>query len=108
MVLVFGARTPESLPYFGPLNKVPEELLEKYLVYSRVEGEPKRYVQDALRENHEQIAALISDPDACIYICGLKAMEEGVDQALAEIASGIDLDWKALRDIMRALSLIHI
>lgn len=108
MVLVFGARTPESLPYFGPLNKVPEELLEKYLVYSRVEGEPKRYVQDALRENHEQIAALISDPDACIYICGLKAMEEGVDQALAEIASGIDLDWKALRDIMRADGRYHI
>ena len=82
--------------------------MEKYLVYSRVEGEPKRYVQDALRENHKQIAALISDPNTCIYICGLRAMEEGVDKALADIASGIDLDWKTQRDLMRNDGRYHV
>jgi benzoyl-CoA 2,3-dioxygenase component A len=29
MVMFFGARTPESLPYFGPLNKLPEAVLQK-------------------------------------------------------------------------------
>ena len=28
MTLVFGARTPESLPYFGPLKKVPKSMLD--------------------------------------------------------------------------------
>ncbi len=31
MVLFFGARRPEELPYFGPLQKVPDRLLAKYL-----------------------------------------------------------------------------
>ena len=27
MTMFFGARSPESLPYFGPLKKVPGDLL---------------------------------------------------------------------------------
>ena len=38
MMLFFGARTPQSLPYFGPLKKLSESLLKKHLVFSREEG----------------------------------------------------------------------
>ena len=31
MVMFFGARTQDSLPYFGPLNKLSDDLLEKHL-----------------------------------------------------------------------------
>ena len=31
MMLFFGARRPEELPYFGPLQKVPETLLTQAL-----------------------------------------------------------------------------
>jgi benzoyl-CoA 2,3-dioxygenase component A len=30
MTMFFGARTPDSLPYFGPLQKVPEHLLKQH------------------------------------------------------------------------------
>ncbi len=42
MMIYFGARRPEELPYFGPLQKVPDGLLRKHFAYSRVPGEPQR------------------------------------------------------------------
>ena len=38
MLLFFGARRPSDLPYFGPLQKVPNSLLGKYFAYSRIPG----------------------------------------------------------------------
>ena len=54
MVMFFGARTPGSLPYFGPLKKVPKALLDSHFVYSRT-GE-KEYVQDRMMVEQEEIA----------------------------------------------------
>jgi len=108
MILFFGARTPESLPYFGPLKKVPGDLLQKHLVYSRVPGEKKRYVQDELRDNQKSIAQFLKDPDAHIYICGLKAMEDGVESALSDIAKSAELQWSDHRDAMREDGRYHV
>ena len=76
MTLVFGERTPESLPYFGPLKKVPDSQLQKHMVFSRVDGQSKRYVQDELRDMEDEVAQLLQDPNSYIYICGLRAMEK--------------------------------
>ncbi|MBL4807812.1 MAG: benzoyl-CoA 2,3-epoxidase subunit BoxA, partial [Rhodobacteraceae bacterium] len=73
MTIFFGARSPDSLPYFGPLSKVPPELLDQHLVYSR-HGK-KEYVQDRLLAEEEKIADILADPKAHIYICGLRGME---------------------------------
>lgn len=108
LMLVFGARTPEGLPYFGPLKKVPERFMAKHFAFSRVPGQPKQYVQDQLREQKERVAALLQDPNGYIYICGLKAMEHGVEEALADIARGIGADWTATRDAMREDGRYHV
>ena len=108
MLLVFGARTPESLPYFGPLAKVPASLLDKRFAFSRVEGEPKRHVQDALVESADDVAALLADPHAHVYVCGLKAMETGVESALETIAGQAGMDWTAVRDAMREGGRYHL
>jgi len=108
MSLIFGARTPQSLPYFGPLNKVPETILRKHLVFSRVEGEPKRYVQDKLREEAAAVGELLASDNSYIYICGLRAMEEGVEKALTDIATDIGMDWTRLRDAMREEGRYHV
>jgi benzoyl-CoA 2,3-dioxygenase component A len=106
--LYFGARTPQELPYFGPLQKVPASILTKRLVFSRIEGEPKRYVQDQLLDDAGTIAPLLSDEKTYIYVCGLKAMEGGVDAALEQISTKADLDWQALRSQMREEGRLHI
>jgi benzoyl-CoA 2,3-dioxygenase component A len=38
LMLFFGARRPEELPYFGPLAKLPRELIDTSLAFSRVPG----------------------------------------------------------------------
>ena len=96
LVLFFGARTQQELPYFGPLQKLPQDFMDIHFAFSRTPGQPKRYVQDAMREASAQLASLLQDPQTHIYVCGLKAMEAGVLQALQAIAVGAGLDWAAV------------
>lgn len=108
MMLVFGARTPDSLPYFGPLKKVPAKLLKQHLVFSRAEGKTKRYVQDELRDNSESVLEFLQTDNAYIYICGLRAMEQGVEDALSAIADNAGLQWSEIRDAMRDDGRYHV
>ena len=107
-LLFFGARRPEELPYFGPLQKVPDSLLQKFFAYSRVPGEPKTYVQDRLREQAALIAGLIGSDRTHVFICGLKGMEQGVDAALDDVCRGAGQAWHELRDVMRAAGRYHV
>jgi len=106
--LFFGARSPEALPYFGPLEKVPQSFLAKHFAFSRVENETKVYVQDALRTDSTTIAALLQDPHTYIYICGLKAMEKGVEGALNDIARTAGINWNQHRKTMRQAGRYHV
>jgi benzoyl-CoA 2,3-dioxygenase component A len=106
MTIFFGARTPESLPYFGPLSKVPASQLDQHLVYSR--QDEKEYVQDRLIKEEEKVAELLGDPNTHIFICGLRGMEEGVERAFASIAEGMGEQWTALRDVMREDGRYHV
>lgn len=108
MLMFFGARSKGSLPYFGPLSKVPESLLKQHLVFSRAEGQPKEYVQDRLRSEEDEVAEMLQDPKTHIYICGLRGMEEGVEQAFTNIAESFGEQWSALRDTMREEGRYHV
>jgi len=96
LMLFFGARTQQELPYFGPLQKLPSDFIDIHFAFSRTPGAPKRYVQDAMREAAAPLAAMLSDPQAHFYVCGLKSMEEGVLQALHDITVGAGLDWASV------------
>ena len=92
-LLFFGARTQQEVPYFGPLQSLPKDFIDTNFAFSRTPGQPKKYVQDAMRERAADLAALLKDPNAHFYVCGLKSMEEGVVLALRDIAAGAGLDW---------------
>jgi benzoyl-CoA 2,3-dioxygenase component A len=108
LTLFFGARSPEALPYFGPLMKVPDAFLAKQFAFSRVPDEPKIYVQDRIRQDGETLAPLLRDPATHIYICGLKAMEAGVESAFAEVARQAGLTWEDTREAMRETGRYHV
>jgi benzoyl-CoA 2,3-dioxygenase component A len=108
LVLFFGARTPQELPYFGPLQKLPKDFIEVHLAFSRELGQPKRYVQDLMRERASQLAALLEDPNAYFFVCGLKAMEDGVVAALREIALHAGLDWSQVSASLRSQGRLHL
>ncbi|WP_420013519.1 benzoyl-CoA 2,3-epoxidase subunit BoxA [Tateyamaria sp.] len=108
MTMFFGARTPQSLPYFGPLKKVPEGFLQKHLVFSRLPDQPKEYVQDRMLAEADAVAEILGDPATHIYICGLKGMEDGVEKALTSIAESMGQPWTTMRDAMRDEGRYHV
>ncbi len=108
LMLFFGARTKEELPYFGPLQNLPKDFIDISFAFSRTPGQPKRYVQDALRERAADLAPLLADPNTYFYICGLKAMEEGVVLALRDIAQQAGLAWEAIGAALKKEGRLHL
>jgi benzoyl-CoA 2,3-epoxidase subunit A len=108
LMLFFGARTRQELPYFGPLGNLPKDFIDINFAFSRTPGQPKRYVQDLMRERAADLAPLIADPDAYFYVCGLKAMEEGVVLALRDIAFQAGLDWDAVGPALKRHGRLHL
>jgi len=107
-VMYFGARTPAELPYFGPPKKVPASLLEQHLVYSRLPDKPKEYVQDRMRGHVDTLAELLASERTHIFICGLKGMENGVDEALADICRARSMSWSDIKPRMRGEGRYHV
>lgn len=108
LMLFFGARTQQELPYFGPLQSLPKDFIDTNFAFSRTPGQPKKYVQDAMRERAADLAVLLKDPHAHFYVCGLKSMEEGVVLALRDIATGAGLDWEAVGASLQREGRLHL
>ncbi|MEY4751653.1 MAG: Benzoyl-CoA oxygenase component [Pseudomonadota bacterium] len=108
LMLFFGARTQEELPYFGPLQNLPKDFIDIHFAFSRTPGQPKRYVQDALRERAADLAPLLADPNTCFYVCGLKAMEEGVVLALRDVAQQAGLNWDTVGAALKREGRLHL
>jgi benzoyl-CoA 2,3-dioxygenase component A len=108
LMLFFGARTKEELPYFGPLQGLPTDFIDIHLAFSRTAGQPKKYVQDLMRDRAADLAAMLQDPHAHFYVCGLKAMEEGVVLALHDIAQQAGLSWDTLGAALKREGRLHL
>jgi len=108
LMLFFGARTREELPYFGPLVNLPKDFIDVNLAFSRTPGQPRRYVQDAMRERAPDLAALLADANSHFYVCGLKSMEEGVVLALRDIAVQAGMDWDKLGADLKQQGRLHL
>jgi benzoyl-CoA 2,3-epoxidase subunit A len=108
LLLFFGARSQTELPYFGPLQQLPKDFIDINFAYSREAGQPKKYVQDAMRERSSDLASLLQDPNAYFYVCGLKAMEEGVVQALQYISEGAGLKWDNMGQQLKQQGRLHL
>lgn len=108
LMLFFGARCQEELPYFGPLNKLPKDFIDVNFAFSRTPGQPKRYVQDVMRERLTDLLDLLKNDDTYIYVCGLKGMETGVLEVLQEAAASGGLDWNELHTTLRQKGRLHL
>lgn len=108
LLLFFGARTQQELPYFGPLQNLPKDFIDINFAFSRTPGAPKRYVQDLMRERAADLVKLLADPNAFFYVCGLKAMEEGVLLALRDVAQQAGLDWAQTAAALKLQGRLHL
>ena len=107
LMLFFGARSPQELPYFGPLQKLPPEFMATHFAFSRMPDQPKTYVQDKILAESAQVAQLL-EGDTYIYICGLKGMETGVLQSLSSVCAEHGIDWVRLQEKMVREGRFHV
>ena len=114
LMLFFGARSQKELPYFGPLMNLPKDFIDINFAFSRTPGEPgqprepKRYVQDLMRERAADVATLLKDANSYIYVCGLKGMEAGVLEVLRDTAIAHGMDWSALHAELKRDGRLHL
>jgi benzoyl-CoA 2,3-dioxygenase component A len=108
LMLFFGARAAEELPYFGPLMKLPKDFIDINLAFSRVSGQPKQYVQDLIRTRAADVARLLADENCYVYVCGLKGMEDGVAAAFRDVCAQRGMDWDALLPQLRERGRYHL
>ena len=93
LLLFFGARTPQELPYFGPLQNLPKDFIDNNFAFSRVAGQPRRYVQDVMRER--AVNAINSGPASAPreVVLATKASM----RAMSSVPSMTDSRWSPLR-----------
>ena len=71
-------------------------------------GETKQYVQDRIRARGADVARLINDANCHVYICGLKGMEQGVDEAFRDVCRAHGIEWDTLLPELRATGRYHV
>ncbi len=108
LMLFFGARTQEELPYFGPLQNLLKDFIDINFAFSRIPGSPKLYVQDLMRERASDLALMLADPNSYFYVCGLKSMEEGVLLALRDVAQQAGLPWEQIGAALKSQGRLHL
>jgi benzoyl-CoA 2,3-dioxygenase component A len=108
LMLFFGARTQEELPYFGPLQNLPKDFIDTNFAFSRTPNQDKKYVQDLMLERTGDIGELLKDHNTFIYVCGLKQMESGVIESLQHIANQAGLSWESLSETLKNEGRLHL
>ncbi|MDT8446719.1 MAG: ferredoxin--NADP(+) reductase [bacterium] len=103
--LFYGAKTGLETLYMNEQSNdigqyYTQETFEAIRALSReetTESGKRVYVQDKIARQKDELWTLIKEGHFCLYICGLKGMEEGVDQVLSGWASAEGLDWEEMK-----------
>lgn len=61
-----------------------------------------------MRERAADLAALLQYSNACFYVCGIKAMEEGVMLALRDVATQAGFDWDTVGTALKRDGCLHL
>jgi len=68
----------------------------------------RMYIQDRVLEHANEIFALIENPKTHIYLCGLRGMEPGIDEAMTVAAAAKGINWAELRPQLKKQDRWHV
>lgn len=85
-LLFYGCRNPEDAIYQNEMQAwAAQGVVDVYTAFSRIEVQPKTYVQDQIKAHTDEVWQLIEE-GAVVYVCGDAArMEPDVHRALIAI-----------------------
>jgi ferredoxin--NADP+ reductase len=68
----------------------------------------RMYIQDRVLEHADEIFSMIENPKTHVYMCGLKGMEPGIDEAMTAAAAAKGLNWAELRPQLKKAERWHV
>ncbi|WP_114992446.1 FAD-binding oxidoreductase [Synechococcus sp. UW179A] len=112
--LFMGAPKTPNLLYDDDFEKYQEEFPDNFRYTKAISREQKNtkggrmYIQDRVLEHSDEIFSMIEDPKTHVYMCGLRGMEPGIDEAMTAAAASKGLDWAELRPQLKKADRWHV
>lgn len=97
--LIFGIPTSPNILYKQELEELQQKYPDNFRLSYAISREQKNpeggrmYIQDRVAEHAEELWKLIQQDNTHTYICGLKGMEGGIDEALSAVAQKEGVNW---------------
>jgi ferredoxin--NADP+ reductase len=112
--LIFGIPTTPNILYKEELEALQEQYPEQFRLTYAISREQKNpeggrmYIQDRVAEHAEELWKLMQQDNTHTYICGLKGMEGGIDEALSAVAAKDGVDWTDYQRQMKRAGRWHV
>jgi ferredoxin--NADP+ reductase len=112
--LFMGAPKTANLLYDDDFNRYQAEYPDNFRYTKAISREQQNtkggrmYIQDRVLEHADEIFTMIEDPKTHVYMCGLRGMEPGIDEAMSAAAAAKGLDWSELRPQLKKAERWHV
>ena len=112
--LFMGAPKSANLLYEEDLQRYLEAYPDNFKYTKAISREQQNtkggrmYIQDRVLESANEIFNMIEDEKTHIYLCGLKGMEPGIDEAMTKAAEEKGLNWSELRPQLKKAGRWHV
>jgi ferredoxin--NADP+ reductase len=112
--LFMGAPKTPNLLYDADFEHYESEFPDNFRYTKAISREQQNtkggrmYIQDRVLEYADEIFAMIENPKTHVYMCGLKGMEPGIDEAMSAAAAAKGLNWSELRPALKKAERWHV
>ncbi len=112
--LFMGVPKTPNLLYDADFEHYLREFPENFRYTKAISREQKNtkggrmYIQDRVLEHADEIFTMIEDPKTHVYMCGLRGMEPGIDEAMTAAAAAKGLNWSELRPALKKAGRWHV
>jgi len=112
--LFMGAPKSANLLYEEDLQRYLENYPNNFKYTKAISREQQNtkggrmYIQDRVLESANELFNMIEDEKTHIYLCGLKGMEPGIDEAMTKAAEEKGLNWSELRPQLKKAGRWHV
>ncbi len=112
--LIFGVATTPNVLYQEQLEELQKEFPDNFRVTYAISREQQNseggrmYIQHRVAEHAEELWNLIQKDNTHTYICGLKGMEGGIDEAISAAASKQEITWSEYQRTIKKAGRWHV
>jgi ferredoxin--NADP+ reductase len=112
--LIFGVPTSPNILYKGELEEMVSRYPDNFRLTYAISREQKNaeggrmYIQHRVGEHASELWNMLKNPKTHTYICGLRGMEPGIEEALGAEAAKEGITWKEYKGQMKKEERWHV